>query len=253
MKVHHLNCVEIQSPTGDRAIGHCILIQMKKQLILVDAGISSQDLVDPNLHFTEVLIQQVGFNFRAFQSAKDQILNLGLNPLDVTDIVLSHLDCDHSSGLLDFPKAKIHVAQEELTSFYKPEARYLDFVLQHRPLIQTYGPSTDTWLGFEARYLALHPDLSLALIPLFGHTLGHCGVAFTIEKQTYFYVGDAYYLRAELTDPLHPVHELTKARAADNIQRLFNLERLKVFVVDHPEICVFGYHDAEEWDNCRNT
>lgn len=50
-----------------------------------------------------------------------------------------------------FPKTKIHVAQEELTSFYKPEARYLDFVLQHRPLIQTYGPSTDTWLGFEAR------------------------------------------------------------------------------------------------------
>ena len=247
MKVHHLNCVEILSPTGDRAIGHCVLIEIEDQLILLDAGISSCDIAHPHLHFDELLIQQVGFKFDAIQSAKEQMEHLGLNPLNVTDIVLSHLDCDHSSGLLDFPQAKVHVGVEELESFYKPEERYLNFVLQHRPVIHTYGPSTDTWLGFEARYLALHPDLSLALIPLFGHTKGHCGIAFTVEDQTYFYVGDAYYLRAELTDPLHPVHELTKARAADNPQRLFNLERLKAFVVNHPEICVFGYHDAEEW------
>ncbi|WP_413513483.1 MBL fold metallo-hydrolase [Myroides odoratus] len=248
MNVYHLNCVEILAPTGDRAIGHCVLIQIDKRLILLDAGISSYDSENPTLNFNEAFIQQVGFNFAETRSAKAQIIELGFDPSQVSDIVLTHLDCDHSSGLLDFPQATVHVGAEELYHFSKEDPRYLSFVLQHQPAVQTYAPTTTSWLGFEARYLPLHLDLSIALIPLFGHTLGHCGIAFTVGEQVCFYIGDAYYLRIELTDPTHPIHELTTARAADNDQRFCNLERIKQLVSAHPEICVFGYHDVEEFE-----
>lgn len=248
MNVYHLNCVEILAPTGDRAIGHCVLIQIDEQLILLDAGISSVDLENPTLNFSEAFIQLVGFNFTETQSAKAQIIKLGFEPTQVTDIVLTHLDCDHSSGLIDFPQATVHVGAEELYHFSQEDPRYLSFVLQHQPAIQIHAPATTSWMGFEARYVSLHPNLSIALIPLFGHTLGHCGIAFTVGEQVCFYIGDAYYLRAELTDSNHPIHELTTARAADNKQRLYNLERIKQLVSTHPEICVFGYHDVGEFE-----
>ncbi|WHT38889.1 hypothetical protein QNH98_18235 [Myroides sp. mNGS23_01] len=53
MKIHHLNCVSIQSPIGDNAIGHCVLIEIGTELMLLDAGISSIDLAQPSLHFSE--------------------------------------------------------------------------------------------------------------------------------------------------------------------------------------------------------
>lgn len=247
MKIHHLNCVAIQSPIGDNAIGHCVLIEIAEELILLDAGISSMDLAQPSLHFSEELIQQIGLDFTEMRSAKEQILALGLNPNHVTTIVLTHLDFDHSSGLLDFPQATVHIGAEELNSFVQGNPRYLSFVLEHQPKIEAYAASPANWLGFEARYLSIHPKLKIALIPLFGHTTGHCGIAFEVEQQVYFYIGDAYYLRAELTDPHHPVHGLTTARAVDNAQRVETLHRLMAFVKDHPEVCVFGYHDAAEF------
>lgn len=249
MKVHHLNCVAIQSPTGDHAIGHCVLIEIENELILLDTGISSLDLTQPSLHFSEQLLLQVGLNLTEIQSAKEQIIALGLNPNQVKTIVLTHLDFDHSSGLLDFPQATVHISKEELDSFTHGNPRYLSYVLEHQPKIEKYDTSSVDWLGFEARYLSIHPELKMALIPLFGHTIGHCGIAFEVNKQVYFYIGDAYYLRAELTDPSHPIHALTEARAVDNAQRVETLHRLKAFVKKHPEVCVFGYHDATEFDD----
>jgi len=248
MKVHHLNCVEIQSPTGDRAIGHCVLLETPEKLILLDAGISSIDLAQPTLHFSETLLNDVGFNFAMTRSAKEQMGNLGLDSARVTDIVLTHLDCDHSSGLLDFPQATVHVGREEWMSFTQEEPRYLPFVLQHQPTVKHYTTSQITWWGFEARELSLHPEVKIALIPLFGHTFGHCGIAFEVNDKAYFYIGDAYYLRVELTDATHPIHELTAARAADNEQRKQTLARLRAFVEEHPEVTVFGYHDCSEMD-----
>ena len=250
MKIHHLNCVSIQSPTGDNAIGHCVLIEIGKALILLDAGISSVDLANPSLHFSEELIQQIGLKTTEIQSAKEQIIALGLDPHRVTTVVLTHLDFDHSSGLLDFPQATVHLGAEEWNSFTQGHPRYLSYVVAHQPKLKTYTTSFDHWFGFEARYLSIHPALKIALIPLFGHTAGHCGIAFETDKQMYFYIGDAYYLRAELTDPHHPVHALTTARAEDNNQRIETLQRLKTFVNDHPEVCVFGYHDAAEYQMC---
>ena len=84
------------------------------------------------------------------------------------------------------------------------------------------------------------------MIPLFGHTNGHCGVAVRYNNGWLFYVGDAYYLRVELTDETHWVNNLAEARAENNSLRIKSLNKIKKLMKDHPEIEVFCYHDAEE-------
>ena len=63
-----------------------------------------------------------------------------------------------------------------------------------------------------------------------------------------FYVGDAYYLRAEIEDENHPVEQLAKIRAMNDEMRLQTLRKLRIFINEHGnEIKYFGYHDPSEF------
>jgi len=67
------------------------------------------------------------------------------------------------------------------------------------------------------------------------------------------HVGDAYYLRVELTTDDHPVSQLTRQRAEDDSLRRVSLEHLRRLARDHAgEIDLFGYHDPTEFPGGRN-
>jgi len=247
IQIHHLNCVDIQSSQYGQAIGHCLLLETPDKLILIDTGIGLLDTQKPKERIGSQFIDLVGFRFNEQNTAIRQIEALGLNPAKVTDCVISHLDNDHIGGLADFPKANVHISLEEYESFKSGNPRYLPAPLVHNPTIITYPKSAETWFGFEARKLKIDFETNLYLIPLFGHTLGHCGVALQHQGRWLLYVGDAYYLKAELTDEQHPVDELATIRADDNAQRMATLNKLKSFSKEHPEIEMFGYHDPAEF------
>lgn len=247
VKVHHLNCVEILSPGYGRAIGHCLLIETENKLILIDAGIGLQDTENPNNRLGQHLIDMVGFRFNREWTAIHQIQLLGLDPEKVTDCVLSHLDPDHIGALVDFPHAILHMSQEEYDNFRLGNPRYLEHQLHHDSIIKTYASSDDTWCDMEARKLSLASTLDIYLIPLFGHTRGHCGIALDLGAEKIFYVGDAYYLRSELTDNEHPVHKLAELRADDNRLRQDALTKIRHFILQHPETTVYSYHDPSEF------
>lgn len=114
VKVHHLNCVEIQSPVGSRAIGHCLLLETKDNLVLVDIGIGLLDTQNPEERIGKEFIDVVGYHFDEKNTAIRQIENLGLDPRNVTDCIISHLDNDYIGGLPDFPQATVQVGIEEL-------------------------------------------------------------------------------------------------------------------------------------------
>jgi glyoxylase-like metal-dependent hydrolase (beta-lactamase superfamily II) len=86
------------------------------------------------------------------------------------------------------------------------------------------------------------------LVPLFGHTLGHCGVAVRAGDRWILHVGDAYYLRAELSTDDHPVSALASLRADDDAMRRESLTVLRRLTKDHSgEVELFGYHDFTEF------
>lgn len=246
VNVYHLNSVEINAPTGDRAIGHCTALEIEDKIILIDAGIGVQDNDSAQSRFSPELVEAVGFCLNPSLAIYEQLRQKGVDPLRVTDVVLSHLDCDHISGIIDFPKASIHVASEEYANYQSDNPRYVRTLLTHQPIVKEYNSTGESWRGLEVRRVPIE-GIELYLTPLFGHTLGHCGIIYQVEEKWYFYIGDAYYLREELSDPDHPVHQLTEARADSNRLRLESLERIKEFRTQYPEVVIYGYHDMKEF------
>jgi glyoxylase-like metal-dependent hydrolase (beta-lactamase superfamily II) len=170
----------------------------------------------------------------------------------VTDCIISHLDNDHTGGLADFPTARVHLGIEELENYNSGNPRYLRQPLSHNPVLKTYNRSGIDWFGFEARKIQTGIETEIFLVPLFGHTLGHCGVALKLNRRWLFYIADAYYLRAELYDNDHPVNALAEMTADDNLLRIDTLDKIRKLVNEHPEIEVFGYHDIEEFNEREN-
>ncbi|WP_028786080.1 MBL fold metallo-hydrolase [Terrimonas ferruginea] len=246
MKIHHLNCLKIVTPVNDDVIGHCLLLEDPAGLALVDAGMGMLDAQQPQTRVGQTLIDLVGFRLDEDLAAYKQIGLLGLDPLLVKQAVISHLDPDHIGGLADFSGMTIHVGAEELANFNSGNQRYLPHQLSHNPEIIAYKAGDEKWMGLEAREVKLGFSSRVYLVPLFGHTRGHCGVAIEQGDRWVLYVGDAYYLRGELEDPEHPVTALAIARADDNEQRLASLDKIRKLIKEHPEVEVFGYHDRSE-------
>lgn len=245
--IHHLNCGTLLVPSFPTVVCHCLLLQEGERLALVDTGIGLQDVHHPVERLGQPLIDMAGFQFNEPDTAVRRIEALGLDAEDVRHIVLTHGDPDHAGGLADFPKAQVHVSEEELAHVSSGHWRYVPTQFAHGPAWNTLGRSSCQWFGFEARAVDVGFSSQVLLVPLFGHTLGHCGVAVQQGDRWTLHVGDAYYLRVELTTDDHPVSQIAAQRADDDVQRRASLQQLRHLVRDHGnEVDVIGYHDLTE-------
>lgn len=245
--IHHINCGTLVVPTYPTVVCRCLLLQDRQQLAMIDAGIGLLDVKNPAERLGQPLIDMAGFQFNESDTAVRRIEALGLSPSDVRHVVLTHGDPDQAGGLADFPDAQVHLSQEEHAHITTGHWRYVPTQFAHNPTWKPYLHSTREWFGLEARPVDLEFESEVLLIPLFGHTLGHCGVAVQQRNRWLLHVGDAYYLRAELTADDHPVSQLAAKRADDDGQRRTTLEHLRRLVRDHgDEIDIFCYHDLTE-------
>ena len=231
--VHHINCGSLHAPPYPKVVCHCLLLEDRNGLALVDTGIGLLDVRRPVERLGQPLIDMAGFQFHEADTAVRQVEALGFRPGDVTHVVLTHGDPDHAGGLADFPQARVHLSEEEHASVAKGHFRYVPVQFAHGPRWETYPRSTRQWFGLEARPVDLGFESEVLLIPLFGHTLGHCGVAIRQGDRWVLHVGDAYYLRVELTTDDHPVSPLTAQRADDDARRRASLEQLRRLARDH--------------------
>ena len=195
MNIHCLNCFTCNArlPSHWLTGTLCILIETRQGLVLVDTGLGQDDYV----HRSGIL--------RTFQvltitpldpqeAAARQIARLGYKTEDVRHIVLSHMHFDHCGGLPDFPNARVHVHRREYEAFSGPirDWRQLAYVrrhIAHRPDLALYDTGPERWFGLEAIPLPFEPEMWL--IPLFGHSPGHCGIAIRTPQGWHFHVGDA--------------------------------------------------------------
>jgi glyoxylase-like metal-dependent hydrolase (beta-lactamase superfamily II) len=247
MTIEHLNAGWLHLPPNPRVCCHCLVVRDPAGVALIDTGIGMEDVHDPVGRVGQIAIEQAGFQFQEADTAVHQLVRRGVTVADVKHVVVTHLDPDHAGGLADFPAARVHVSSEELAAFTQGDPRYRLIQASHGPQWQTHSVNNSSWYGLAARRLELGFEAEVLLVPLFGHTAGHCGVAIGHGKNWTLHVGDAYYLRAELTEQEHPVGQLAAFRAFDNERRLSSLEQLRRLARDHgAEIRMFGYHDVQE-------
>lgn len=245
--VLHLNCGWLHKPPLPAACCHCLVVRSDEGVLLVDSGIGMHDVADPEGRIGRAAIDMMGFRLIESVTAVRQLKAMGIDANDVTDVVLTHCDHDHAGGLADFPAATVHVSAEEIQSVESEHPRYGAAQFSHGPKWVPYeADDCETW-GLPSRRVQTLLPVDVRLIPLFGHTAGHCGVAIGHSDEWILHVGDAYYLRGELTDPNHPIGELATAAAVDNERRVESLNVLRGLMQRADfDATYFGYHDVSE-------
>jgi glyoxylase-like metal-dependent hydrolase (beta-lactamase superfamily II) len=180
----------------------CLLVEADSGLVLIETGIGTLDAEDPG---------RLGFSNHLLNARSDadlpavrQIARLGLDPAHVRHIVCTHLDRDHAGGLADFPEAEVHVLGIERDAALKPSGhrerdRYRVCHFSHGVKWVAREPvSEEPWYGLECvRDLAGLPS-GIVMVPLPGHTRGHCGVAVQTDGGWLLHCGDAFYVKDEL-------------------------------------------------------
>lgn len=109
----------------------------------------------------------------------------GVEPGQITEVLISHSHDDHVGGLVDasgalaFPNATIRMSAAEWADF-QPQAVRADLVRAITPKVQTFEPGAVLAPGITAVALA-------------GHTPGHMGYEIASGADRLLYLGDAMH------------------------------------------------------------
>ena len=236
MTIHLLNCATM-SPWFPRwhVGGLVFLVDTEQGPVLVDSGLGMHDHIHPSgtvRFFNSVF----GIHHAPEETALAQIQKLGFKVEDIHHIVQTHLHFDHAGGLPDFPDAKVHLHRREHKALLhswrwleRPAYDPLDF--KHDPQWVFYEKIDSDWLGWDAIRLPFSPEMYL--IPLFGHTQGHCGVAMQTTSGWLFHCADALPINADFH--IAPAW-LKRMVLGPHVPLLEAFSRL------HPEVRIFAGH-----------
>jgi glyoxylase-like metal-dependent hydrolase (beta-lactamase superfamily II) len=234
-------------------VAHCLLLEHDTGLTLVDTGFGAGDIADP-ARLGRGFVAALGAALDPAETALARVQANGHDPGDVTDIVLTHLDLDHAGGIGDFPRARVHVLADELVAarrrrHAKEKGRYIPAQWAHHPRwVEHSTLAGEDWFGFRSVPVV---GEDVRLVPLPGHTRGHCAVAVRRPSGGWFlHAGDAYFFAGELQRPPSCPAGLRLFQAIvqmDKGARHESQERVRSLHARHgDEVTVFSAHDATE-------
>ena len=243
-----------QTPgTGPSCLScHCLLIETEDGLVLVDTGVVSDDPAADRIRHSAFFRAIDRLDLDPAQSAAARMRALGLDPRDVRHVVMTHLDFDHAAGLPDFPNAAVHVSAREDRHAQHPRgpiarARFRPAQWTGVRQWRTYAGFPDTWFGMPScRIGGVGADIRL--VPLPGHTHGHCGVAVQTEAGWLLHAGDAIFHHRELYDGAPRMPTLARSyqwfMEESQTHRRRSLHRLRGLAARHgTEVEIICTHD----------
>lgn len=258
---------------------HCLLIETDNGLCLVDTGLGMGEMTDAAGRLGRMFLIMTAPRLDPEETALRQITRLGFKADDVRHLVVTHLDLDHAGGLPDFPRARVHVYGAEYDAAMAGATlmernRYRRVHWAHGPLWSRYTAGGEPWFGFDCvrKLEGLPPEI--LMVPLQGHTRGHCAIAVETsgasaprdrggdepsgppsgertKARWLVHAGDAYFHHDEM-DPEQRrcppgLDAFQKIVEVDGAARRKNQERLRILARDRSgEVDVFCAHDPVE-------
>jgi glyoxylase-like metal-dependent hydrolase (beta-lactamase superfamily II) len=187
----------------------------KKGLVLFDTGYSMHS-VQATRKFPERFYDLlVPITITPETTALSKIKKMGYQARDIRHVILSHFHGDHIGGIRDFPDAQFTFYQKDYETF-KSYSRlkqishaFIEKLIpedfhQRMNAVNFFNSRVpelgDDWFGHD-----LFDDGSLTLIPLTGHSSGHCGLFIrTQDSKKYFLLGDAAWQTQALQEGIPP-------------------------------------------------
>lgn len=267
MHIHHLNCGTFR-PIGlygagslfKRGLGvtHCLLVETEEGLVLVDTGFGTRDYTNPT--FTvRTFAAFSAFSRDLEETAVRQVIRLGYDPANVKHIVVTHLHLDHVGGLPDFPQAKVHLYVDEYEAAMRPRNMEERYVCRrehwaHGPDWVVHSLQGDRWSGFDCTPPVKFGSTEFFLVPLTGHTRGHCAVVVRLPDGWLMHCGDAYVFHGDV-HPERPFHRPFSrvVLSVMNLAKAFRAigahsPRLRTLLREHGDkVQLFCTHDPHEF------
>ncbi len=214
------------------------LLEHPEGLILVDTGQTAR-AADPGYHprWHPYFHRSVRFHVRRDEEVDVQLESIGINPVDVRWVVLTHLHTDHAGGIRHFPKADVIVSSAEWRAAQGQWGKLAGYIPQHWPreIIPRHVLFRDGPWGAFAHSMQLTSAGDVHVVPTPGHTAGQLAVSVSLPDVEIILAGDVSYTQdALLHDRLDGV-SLNAQRAHDTLQtvRRHVLERPTVFLPAH--------------------
>jgi N-acyl homoserine lactone hydrolase len=182
----------------------------------------------------------------------EQLRARGVDPMDVSVVVMTHLHYDHAGAVADFPRATFVVDAAEwraarsggFTKGYSHKLidhpfawREIDFDDPHVSSFASFGRTVD-----------LFGDGSVRLLSTPGHTPGHMSLLLRLEgEHELLLTADAAYARRTIDEQLVPVF-------VDDVHRYRrSLREIRRYVEQTPSAEVICGHDPDAWPQVRET
>lgn len=214
------------------------LIETEGHRVLVDTGWSAECATNPIRHLGFGLWFASEPVMKENQSVPAQLDVMDLKPEDIDALILTHLDCDHASGLIPMKGAKhIFCSEEEWMHAQKRDVRYNPALWKgvHMEIL----PMQDDAEAPFGKSCDLFGDGSIRVILTPGHSEGSVAVLARGETGYAAFIGDDSYNRhsweeQKLPGPVYNIPDMRKT-----------LQWVQKLSKDPACIGIYAAHDPE--------
>lgn len=211
---------------GDKKLSlpvSCYLIEHPEGRILIDTGWNSRLASEKLTRFGGMVDKVSHPIIKSDEGVETHLQKLGLEPSDIDCVYISHLDCDHTSGIEKVRDAKRFMASEqEIAAAAKNPFRYMasDWKMVK---IEAFSYA-DTGVGPEGRSYDAFGDGSVQLVSVPGHSRGLFAVLVRGAENFLVLASDSAYTQRSIDERILPGMTVDNAAAYRALDWLLTLK-----------------------------
>lgn len=184
----------------------------------------------------------------AERGVQEEVIARGVDPSEVSRVVMTHLHNDHASGSAQWPQATFVVDRAERAAADGPGP----YVKSHLATIERWqeidhaGPEAQAFETF-GRTIDLFGDGEVRLVSSPGHSLGHQSVLLRLRDRYALICGDAAMSTLELREPV------IDGVVVDQDSYVRSGQEAREFMRAHPDTLAIPSHDRDLWARLEPT